>query len=301
MEIIDEEVLKKIALAGKILATVKREARGLIKPHRSYLEIAEKIESRIRELGGEPAFPCNLSWGSEAAHYSPLLDDTRTVPPEGIMKVDVGVHIDGYPVDAAFSVDLSGENQLLIQAVEEALERALEVVGPGVKVKIIGEVIEHTLKRYGVKPVRNLAGHTMSRYRLHAGLSIPNTSSGGSGSLGPGTIVALEPFATTGIGYVVNGDAVTIFSFTKPYVKAKDGGRDDIFANIYSQRSTLPFTERWYARLGDLASFRKGLADLRKKKYLTEYPVLIEATGHQVSQAEETVVILKNEAIVVTR
>src|SRR3989338_9223128 len=126
---------EKILKAGKIACEVKSWIKPQIKKDMPLIEIAEKIEAKIVELGGKPAFPVNLSINEIAAHYTPSHDDKTKA--HGLLKVDFGVHIDGWIADNAFSVDLenSEENKKLIKASEEALENAIELIKSKIKVK----------------------------------------------------------------------------------------------------------------------------------------------------------------------
>lgn len=90
--------------AGGIAKQVLEYGKSIIKPGMLLLEIAEKIEFKIKELGGKPAFPCNLSINEIAAHCTPnIKDETKA---SGLLKVDLGVSVDGCIVDTAFSLDL---------------------------------------------------------------------------------------------------------------------------------------------------------------------------------------------------
>ena len=102
----DIETLKKV---GKIASETIKYAKSFIKPGMPLLEIAEKIESKIIELGGKPAFPCNLSINEIAAHYTPSYNDTEIA--HGLLKVDLGVHISGLVADTAFSLDLENSDE----------------------------------------------------------------------------------------------------------------------------------------------------------------------------------------------
>ncbi|PSQ44563.1 type II methionyl aminopeptidase, partial [Halobacteriales archaeon SW_7_68_16] len=82
--------------AGEILAQVRDEAAERVAVGTGYLEISEWIEDRIRELGGEPAFPVNVSVDEEAAHGAAAPGDDREIGEE-MVKLDIGVHVDGWP------------------------------------------------------------------------------------------------------------------------------------------------------------------------------------------------------------
>ncbi len=301
---LSDEVLEKYLKAGKIASYIKKRVKSIVKPGVSYVDIAYFVEKTIRERGGIPAFPCNISIASEAAHYTPLYNDCRVVPDNGILKVDFGVCIDGYLSDTAVSIDLSGEHEDLIKAAEEALDKAIEIVKPGVKVSEIGEVIEKTIKSYGANPIRNLTGHNLERYRLHAGLSIPNTKVFGGGRIRDGMAIAIEPFATKGIGYVIDSKTITIYSISKPLSKVQKLGvkeAEELYKTIYNERKELPFTERWYTKYMSIDKIRRTIELMYKKKIIVGYPVLIEASGGQVAQAEDSIIVNKGEIIVYTR
>ena len=118
---------QKIIQAGKIAKEVTDYAKSIIKKDMPLLEIAEKIEAKIIELGAKPAFPVNLGINEVAAHFTPYSDDDTLA--RGLLKVDIGVTVDGWIADTAFSMNLENleENQKLIKASEQALEQALEI------------------------------------------------------------------------------------------------------------------------------------------------------------------------------
>ncbi|HTY43645.1 MAG TPA: M24 family metallopeptidase, partial [Patescibacteria group bacterium] len=156
----------KILKAGKIASEVREYAKSFIKPNMKLLEIAEKIEEKIKKLGGEPAFPTNLSINEIAAHYTPSHNDETLA--HGLLKVDLGVHVDGWTADIAFSIDLeaSSLNKKLIEASESALKKALEISKENVSISEIGRAIQKTIESHGFSPIINLSGHEMEQYDL---------------------------------------------------------------------------------------------------------------------------------------
>ncbi len=146
----------KVIQAGKIAVEARTYARELIKPGMPLLEIAEKIESKIIELGGLLAFPVNLSINEIAAHYTPSHDDTTLA--QGLLKVDLGVHVDGWIADTAFSLDLEGnsENTNLIRTAEQALENAKSIIQAGISTDEIGKEIHRTIMSSNFNPIVNL-------------------------------------------------------------------------------------------------------------------------------------------------
>lgn len=283
--------------AGKIASEVVKYAKSIIKKDMLLLEIADKIEEKIVELKGKPAFPVNLSINEIAAHDTPAFNDSRKA--SGLLKVDIGAQIDGAIADTAFSVDLDGleENKKLIIASEKALLAACKTINPGVQIKEVGAAIEKAIKSEGFTPIHNLSGHSISQYDLHAGVTIPNHDNFKEKQLEEG-VYAIEPFATTGLGTVRDGKPSGIYRIEKE-IPVRDAMAREVLSFIYEEYQTLPFCARWiYKKFG-----ARGLLALRRIEQagvLHQYPQLIESGGKKVSQAEHTIVIEKGKKTVTT-
>jgi len=117
---------EKILKAGKIASKIREEARNFIKKGMLLIDISNRIEDKIAELGGKPAFPTCLSVNDIAAHATPAYDDERIA--KGILKIDMGVHLDGWIADTAFSLDLedSEENKKIVETSKRALMNVIE-------------------------------------------------------------------------------------------------------------------------------------------------------------------------------
>ena len=295
--------LGKLRLAGRIAASVREYSKSIVKPGARASEVCMRLEKLIVELGGSPAFPCNLSINDTAAHYTPCFDDDIIIPESSLVKVDVGVHIDGYIADTATTIDLSGEYGKLVEAAEKALEAVISHVKPYTSLYEIGRVIEQEIRSRGFKPIRNLSGHNITRYRVHGGLSIPNYAerSNRSTRLAPGSIIALEPFATNGRGFVVDKQVINIYSYTgrKPKIALSDK-EAWLLEVIIDRFKTLPFTPRWLVDVANPLELDRYIKALHAKGALHGYPVLVEAGGGMVSQFEHTLYISESDVVVVT-
>jgi len=286
-----------IIQAGKIASDVKKFAREFIKKDMLLLEIAEKIESKIVELGGKPAFPVSLSIDDVAAHYTPSYDDE--ILAKGLLKIDLGVHVKGCLADTAFSMDLenSEENKKLITASEQALKNAIKILNKNISANKIGKIIHETIESHGFFPIINLSGHSMEEYDLHAGITIPNIEDTKNIILEKG-LYAIEPFATTGNGKVYEGKPSGIYLLTNNKNIRSPIARE-ILKIIEEEYITLPFCSRWLVKkLGTKALF--GLRQLEENGNLHHFPQLIEISHNKVSQAENTILIKDNEIIVTT-
>ena len=288
---------EKILKAGKIASKIKKFARNLIKKDMPLLEIAEKIEDKIRELGGEPAFPVNLSINEIAAHYTPSHDDETLA--HGLLKVDIGVHIDGWIADTAFSLNLESdiENKTLIYVAEKCLENASRIIKFGISTDNIGKEIYRTAISNNLTPIVNLSGHEIDRYDLHAGITIPNIDDKKDIKLKQG-IYAIEPFVTFGNGKVHDGKPSGIYLMLESKNVRSPIARE-VLEYIIDEYGNLPFCSRWIVKkFGTKALI--ALKQLEEQKNLHQFPQLIETSKRKVAQAEDTVLIEEDKTTITT-
>ncbi len=286
-----EENIEKYRRAGRIISEVRPEAVKHVKEGASLLSVAEFVENLIREMGGEPAFPVNISRNDEAAHATPSFND-RTVFGKDMVKLDIGVHIDGYIADTAITVDLSGNTEL-VKAAESALAEAIGFIHAGVNTSEIGGVIEDVISSFGYKPVVNLTGHGLAQYIQHAPPSIPNKRMPHGVVLEEGDIVAIEPFATNGAGKIHDAGNAEIYHLISNKPVRHPAARA-LLQKIETYR-TLPFAKRW---LGNNIDF--AMMQLVKIKSIQPYPILKEIKGGLISQAEHTIIITTDGCEVIT-
>src|SRR3989338_2950275 len=169
-----EQELKDYKKAGQIAAEVLESSKSLFKKGKKFSDIAEEIEAQL-------------------------------------IKVDLGVHINGCVADTAITIGPK-ENTDLIEASKEALNKALKLCTPGTEINKIGKTIQETIENYGFKPIKNLSGHELTTHVLHSGQVIPNYNNQDKTLLKEDQVFAIEPFATTGTGLVKDGKLSTIYS-----------------------------------------------------------------------------------------
>jgi methionyl aminopeptidase len=288
--------------AGKIASEVREGARKKYHVGSTLLEICESVESQIRGMGTEPAFPVNTSLNDIAAHYTAEPNDSTTVKEGDVLKIDIGVQIDGYIADTAVTVCYDPKYESLVKAAEAALAEAVRAARANTKAGDIGRVIEATITKFGFRPIRNLSGHSLQQYTVHAGKSIPNIwTRGSSFALLPNEAYAIEPFVTTkdGQGVVYEGKMRNIFGITsrKP---VKDEEADKLLDLIWSRYRTLPFAMRWLTDRYDEKDVRRLMETLIKKKNVHSYPILVEGHGKVVVQAEHTLIPSESSVSVIT-
>lgn len=290
-----DDAIKYHRESGKMAHAAQKFALKEAKVGVKYLDLAEKVESKIIELGGEIGFPINLSRNNEAAHYTPGIDDERIIEEKDVIKVDIGVHVNGFIADCAFTLDLTEENDKLVDASRDALLAALDVVKPGVTNRQVGRVIQNTITNAGFKPISNLCGHAVKRFDLHAGTSIPNVEAGNY-IFKEGDIFACEPFATDGAGTVSDGEDVEIFS-VQAALRARIPTARKVADVITGEFPMLPFARRHVARkMPELSNYSVSAAflELVKNGGLHAYPTLMEDGQGQVAQFETTFIVTKD-------
>lgn len=273
--------------AGKIASECREWARVNIKPGVTIRHILETMEAMIAERGAAPAFPAQSSRNFVAAHYCSSPTDETAYAEGDCVKVDCGVHVDGYIADTACTVDLSTDGRWtpLIEASAAALAKAIETVAVGVPVGEVGAAIEQTIMDAGFEPVRNLTGHGLGRWKVHTSPQIPNYGERGGGRFQADTTFAIEPFACTGRGYIKEKGKAEVFMMVRPPRKAK-GLDKEVLADIQSWRG-LPIARRYF-KDHDPAVLEDTLGKLARQGSLMRYPPLVEQEGVMVAQTEHT-------------
>lgn len=276
--------------AGRIARDALKLGIKNMKEGKSYLELAEEIEEYIKRKAGL-AFPVNISVNSTAAHYTPAKHDELVFEKGDVVKIDVGAHVNGCIGDTARTVEIGTKKyEKLIESAEKALEEAIKMARDGVKVSEIGKKIEECIAKYGFKPVKNLQGHSLERYNLHAGLSIPNFDNKSQKKLKAGQVVAIEPFATDGAGIVVDAGIGNIYRIAK---------NSPFISQIRKKFSSLPFAERWLYEIYGEKTQSKLMFFIRRG-LIVPYYKLVDMQGGIVAQAEHTLLIKEDGCEVLT-
>ncbi len=283
--------------AGAISKQVKDYAREIIKKDVPLLGIAEKIEEKIIKLGGKPAFPTNLSINENTAHHTPIYNDETKA--SGLLKVDLGVHINGFIADTTFSIDLENieENKKLIETAQDCLNQAIQAVKENKSLGQIGKAIQDTAEQNNFSPIQNLSGHEIAQWELHAGITIPNYNNNNEQTLKDGTY-AIEPFVTAGVGSVYEGKPSGIYQIIKQ-TNVRDRNAREVLNYIIEEYKTLPFCSRWLVKkFGTRALISLKL--IEQAGCLHQFPQLIEKSKKPVAQSEDTLIIRDGKIEVTT-
>ncbi len=286
--------------SGKIAARVLNEISAEIEPGKKIIKICALAENKIKEYGGTPAFPLNVSINHIAAHSTSPRGDRSEIPDFGLVKLDVGVHIDGYITDTACTIDIDKSLEGFVMATDDALNEAIAMMRPGTELGDIGQIIEKVIKDYGLKPVKNLSGHNLQKYRLHAGKIVPNIKKKRVGTIEVGEYYAIEPFATTGTGMVIDSEYVYIFSNSGVDEPLK-GTTEKLRKYLRDKYGPFPFASRWIGTSSKKVDILREMKELLNARAIRGYPMQIEKKGRPVSQTEHTVYISEDGPIVLTK
>jgi len=297
----DKEAIEKFHLSGKILRESREELKPLIQENMPIIEVCEKAESLINQKGGKPAFPCNVSINEVTAHYTSPPNDSTKIPENSVVKVDMGVHIDGYVTDTAFTICFNPEHMTMVLAAQDGLQAAIDTIHADMPTSTIGTIIEKTIRNRGFKPISNLTGHSVGRYLIHAGTSIPNIKQFSLTKVKKGQIYAIEPFSTLleAVGRVENHPKKTIFRLVKNK-KTQNPYAQKLLKYIDKNFKTLPFAERWLKDVVPSNQHNQAFNNLIKSKAISGYPILVEVSGKTVCQAEHTILVEKDGCEVLT-
>ncbi len=287
--------------SGRIAREVRQWILANVRAGSGLLDVAEKVEAEIVRRGGQPAFPTGLGVNEVTAHYAPQEDEVGVIQESDVVKIDYGVHIDGYVADTSITITENPQFQSLLEATEKALQAAIDVVKRDRRIGEIGKAISSSAERDGFRPISNLSGHTVEQYQVHAGKSIPNLYSPNLPMLKNEDVFAIEPFLTLpdAAGYVVEAPQENIFSLI---VRRKTGNKelDELMDFIWNERKTLPFSPRWYGGRYKEGRLLVLLEELEKRRMVTSYATLVEASGKAVAQFEHTMAIDEGGLVILT-
>ncbi|RUO96714.1 peptidase M24, structural domain-containing protein, partial [Jimgerdemannia flammicorona] len=255
--------------AAEVHRQVRKYARKTIKPGMSMIEICELIENGTRTLVEENGmeagigFPTGCSLNHVAAHYTPNAGDKTVLSYDDVMKIDFGTHVNGRIIDSAFTMTFNPKFDKLVEAAREATNAGIKEVGIDVRLCDIGAAVNEVYdsyeveidgKTYQVKPIRNLNGHTIEPYRIHAGKSVPIVrGTRDQTKLEEGEQLAIETFCSTGKGVVIEDGECSHYAKTHDidFVKPRMPRAKQLLGTITKHFGTLPFCRRYLDRTGE--------------------------------------------------
>ncbi|CAI6001432.1 unnamed protein product, partial [Closterium sp. NIES-65] len=304
-------------------AQVRKYMRRVIKPGMLMTDLCETLEDTVRRLIAANglhagiAFPtgCSLNW--VAAHWTPNAGDKTVLQYDDVMKLDFGTHINGRIVDCAFTVAFNPQYDQLLAAVKDATNTGVRECGIDVRLCDVGCAIQEVMESYEVtingktfpeamesyevtingktfpvKAIRNLNGHSIGPYQIHAGKSVPIVKGGEATRMEEGELFAIETFGSTGKGYVREDLECSHYmkNFDVGHVPLRLPRAKQLLATIDRNFGTLAFCRRYLDRLGE-TKYLMALKNLCDAGVVQPHPPLCETKGSYVAQFEHTLIL----------
>ncbi|TSM52238.1 Methionine aminopeptidase 2 [Bagarius yarrelli] len=317
-----EEIWNDFRQAAEAHRQVRGYVMSWIKPGMTMIDICQKLEDCSRKLIKENrlnaglAFPTGCSLNHCAAHYTPNAGDSTVLQYDDVCKIDFGTHINGRIIDCAFTVTFNPKYDKLLEAVKDATNTGIKCAGIDVRLCDIGEAIQEVMesyeveldgKTYQVKPIRNLNGHSIGQYRIHAGKTVPIVKGGEATRMEEGEVYAIETFGSTGKGMVHDDMECSHYmkNFEVGHVPIRQVGkmlpRAKHLLNVINENfGTLAFCRRWLDRLGE-TKYLMALKNLCDLGIIDPYPPLCDTKGCYTAQFEHTILLKPTCKEVVSR
>lgn len=306
-ERLQKPMYNSVRRAAEVHRQVRKYMRSIIKPGMLMMELCETLENMVRKLIKENglqagiAFPtgCSLNW--VAAHWTPNSGDKTVLQYDDVMKLDFGTHIDGHIVDCAFTVAFNPMFDPLLQATRDATNTGIKEAGIDARLCDVGAAIQEVMESYEVeingkvfqvKSVRNLNGHSIGPYQIHAGKSVPIVKGGEQTKMEEGEFYAIETFGSTGKGFVREDLECSHYmkNFDVGHVPLRVAKAKQLLGTINNNFGTLAFCRRYLDRIGE-TKYLMALKNLCDVGIVQPYPPLCDVRGSYVSQFEHTILL----------
>jgi len=272
------------------------------------------------------AFPVGVNINNVVAHDSKTVPhngqtDSRTFFRGDLVKVDIGVHINGRIIDSAFShivTDKPGIHDKdniynsVLEASRDSVFTAIKMAGPDQRLDEMSETIDEIIRSYEVdmagemlpiRPVKGIGGHNIKQYQIHGGkliLSEPDYKIQGDLRMDEDEIFAIETYATTGMGVMTQNSEMnecTHFMETDKETIANNKGITKRDKRVFNKtelykwlqtRNGLPFSSTWIdTKL--IPKAEKAFKMAIPSGQIMAYPPLCDEHNSVVAQFEHTI------------
>jgi len=289
---------------------------GLCSPETTVLEICQKGDLFIEEAlkliykNKTPkgiAFPTTISVNHIGCHHSPLLSDASgqaTLTTGDLVKIQLGVHIDGYPAMAghtlvvgAPSEGVQGRAADVTLAAHYALEAAIRTLRVGQTNVQVTNVVDQVTAAYGVKPMEGTFSFQVNQNTVNGEKSIilaPDSDKKREYTKSPCTfeaeeVYSIEVLTTTGKGKPLLSPHIrtSIYKKTGASYQLKLKSARAVFAEV-SKIGEFPFTLR---KLEDETKARAGMVECVRHRLVEPYDVMTEEEGELMAYFSSTVMV----------
>lgn len=311
-------VLDKYQAAGKIANTVLERIIAKCVVDASIPDLCEfgdkEIESEVAKVYGKKkmekgiAFPTCVSPNEICGHFSPLRSEPLKLKDGDLIKIDLGVHIDGFIAQVAHTIvvggkPVEGRKADVILAAYNAIQGALRTIKPGNTNYDATEVIAKAAESFKCQPLEGVLSHELKKHLLDGNTTIINKATFDQKveehEFQVHEVYALDVYVSTGEGKTKEADVrTTIYkrAIERTYTLKLKASRA-FYAEAVDKYPTMAFSLRQFE---DETSAKLGISEATKHDLFAPYPVLTEKSGEYVAQFKYTIVVGKNGTVTLT-
>eukprot|EP00052_Salpingoeca_macrocollata_P000558 m.20929 g.20929 ORF g.20929 m.20929 type:complete len:404 (-) comp10635_c0_seq2:118-1329(-) len=321
----DADVVTKYKLAGEIANKVLRTVVAACKEGATVLSVCKlgddeivkataavfnkKVEGQVVSKG--VAFPTCVSLNHCVCHFSPLTEDPDILLKNGdLVKIDLGVHVDGYiaPVATSFVIGATPENPATgkhadaVLAAYTAAEVALRMIKPGGKTSDITKAMNEVTKEFGCVVVEGMYSHQLQRNMIDgdkdnakiilAANKEETKKDHKESEFAVNEVYALDVFATTGEGKTKGGEQrTTVYKKTENMYQLKLKASRTLISEVLKKFTTMPFSLR---ACEDEKKAKLGVTECVSHGVLKPFDIHWETEGSSVAQFKMLVLVMPN-------
>jgi len=310
-DIRNPDVVTKYKKAGELVNETITHIMSLCKPEAKIVDICDAGDKFIEAAVGKVynkgkiekglGFPTCISVNNVVGHFSPLSADESKLADGDMIKIDLGIHIDGYIAVGAHTFVLgegptTGRKADVIAAAHNALECALRLCKPGNKNDDVTEVIKQVAEEFKVNPLLGVLSHNMERYVIDGDKCIIGRADQENKvetiTFEPNEVYALDIVMSTGDGKPKEVDErTTVYKrvVDETYSLKMKASRY-VLSEVTKRFPTFPFS----IRAMDEKKVRFGIVECASHNLVTPYPVLYEKPDDFVAHLKATVLVTAN-------
>ena len=277
---------------------IKNKLDEFIRPNIKLIDIVQFIETEIKYLGLNTinsgiAFPVGVNVNNIVAHDTCFPNDKRILKKDDIIKVDFGIHKDGYIIDSAKTFYFDNKYSNIVNASIDATHSAIKMMRPDQILGEVGTTIQEIIESYGLKSIGYLSGHQIKQYNIHGGKAVPNINFNYNERVCVDEVYAVETYPSTygNVRLDHSMDKTSHFKLEEMNSRRLDKKTKRFYDNIYERFKTLPFGIR---DIHYLPKYKYCLKQLKTNNLVQYYPTIYEPEGHYSAQTEETIYVSEN-------
>ena len=309
-----QDKVESLKVGSSIHKAIRKHIRPHLKPGLKLSELADLIENKCKELTKEKGinqgigFPSSLSVDDCAAHFTPSKEYDVTLNENSILKVDFGVHVNGWITDSAFTIAFNNKYKNLLDGVKDATYTGIKTAGIDVNIKEWGKGIQEVMESYEVEidgetypvqVIKNLGGHNILKNRIHGGVFLP----GAHIDYYPDNlkfqegIYAIETFGSTKSNMIEERKEENTIFMNKSLTTFKlNKNLSSFYSKILKKFETMPYCTRYLDKM--FTNYQPKMENLVYQDIVSAYPPLHCINGGMTAQYEHTIYLNENKKII---